>query len=184
MPVWPGGGRRGWLPPARTNPATGRHSTPLQPSELTPASPEGRRAPPPIGSDRTRLGRRLHPEPVGQPADLGRRIAAVATKGLQERELAFGGPAGHGLGRHLQDGGHLGRPQVAGRLGCGLAAGLGCHGASLSCGGPDALSGPNWRERSSGTTTGAWPVMMLARTPPSAGRTGRSCRPGQLPAIA
>src|SRR5512132_97756 len=45
-----------------------------------------------------RSGRRLHLELVGQLADLRRRVAAVATKGLQERQLAFLGPAGHGLG--------------------------------------------------------------------------------------
>ena len=39
------------------------------------------------GSDRTRLGRRLHLELLGQLADLCRWVAAVATKGLQKREL-------------------------------------------------------------------------------------------------
>src|SRR5215211_2105373 len=43
-------------------------------------------------------GRRLHLELGGQLADLCRRIAAVAAKGLQERQFAFLGPAGHGLG--------------------------------------------------------------------------------------
>jgi hypothetical protein len=45
-----------------------------------------------------RSGRRLHLELVGQLADLGFRVAAVPTKGLQERQPAFFGPAGHGLG--------------------------------------------------------------------------------------
>jgi hypothetical protein len=35
----------------------------------------------------------------------------------------------------VEDVGHLGGVEVAGVGGCGLAAGLGCHGASLSCGG-------------------------------------------------
>jgi hypothetical protein len=67
----------------------------------------------------------------------------MATQGLQERELAFLSPAGHGLGRYLQDGRHLGGMEVAGRVGCGCTAGLGCHGASLSCGGPAGDPGPN-----------------------------------------
>jgi hypothetical protein len=40
----------------------------------------------------------------------------------------------------VQDVGHLGGPEVAGRGGCGLAGGLGCHGASLSYGGPLAAA--------------------------------------------
>ena len=55
----------------------------------------------------------------------------MAAQGLQERQLAFLSPAGHGLGRDMEDVGGLGGPEVAGRGGCGLAAGLGCHGASL-----------------------------------------------------
>jgi hypothetical protein len=130
---------------------------PLDPApatELTQASPEG------MSGTTTNRERPDQARPSAAPG--ARRPAGGSPPpdsggghpGSSERQPAFGGPAGHGLGRHLQDGGHLGRPQVAGRLGCGLAAGLGCHGASLSCGGPDALSGPKWRERSSGTTTG------------------------------
>jgi hypothetical protein len=45
----------------------------------------------------------------------------------------------------MQDIGDLGGPQVAGRGGCGLAAGLDCHGASLSCGGPrQRAPDPEW----------------------------------------
>jgi hypothetical protein len=139
----------------------------------------------PLGRDRTRLGHRLHPELLGELADLRCRIPAVATKGLQKRELAFGGPAGHGLGRHLQDVGHLRSPQVAGSSGCGLAGGVGCHGASLSCGGPDSDGARNEtqvflrppQQRYAAT-------MLLAATLLGAGRAGRSCRPTQLPAIA
>jgi hypothetical protein len=40
----------------------------------------------------------LRLELVGELADLGRRVAPVATKGLQERELALLGPSRHGLG--------------------------------------------------------------------------------------
>jgi hypothetical protein len=78
----------------------------------------------------------------------------VAAKGLQERQLAFLSPAGHGLGRHVQDVSHLRGPQVAGKLRSSLAPGLGCHSASLSCGGPMVISGPIWGERSSGGTAG------------------------------
>jgi hypothetical protein len=58
-------------------------------------------------------------------------------------QLAFLGPAGHGLGRNLQDGGHLSGPQVARKLGCDLAAGLGCRGALLHAAGPDPNAGPH-----------------------------------------
>jgi hypothetical protein len=101
------------------------------------------------GKEPDRRGRRLHSALLGQLADLRCRIAPVATKGLQKRELAFLGSAGHGLGRHLQEVGHLGGMEVAGKLSCGLAAGLGCHGASLSCGGPDSDAGPEVRRKGS-----------------------------------
>jgi hypothetical protein len=42
----------------------------------------------------------------------------------------------------VEDVGHLGGMEVAGRGGCGLAAGSGCHGASLSCGGVRQRAGP------------------------------------------
>src|SRR5215213_11087486 len=70
---------------------------------------------------------------LGQFADLGFGVAAVAAEGLEERQSALFGPAGHRLGRHVQEVGHLAGPQVARIVGCGLAAGLGCHGASLRC---------------------------------------------------
>ena len=38
-----------------------------------------------IPEDQTGLGRRLRVEFVGELADLHRRVASVATKGLQER---------------------------------------------------------------------------------------------------
>jgi hypothetical protein len=37
----------------------------------------------------------------------------MAAQGLQKRQLAFLGPAGHGLGRDVQDVGHLGGPEIA-----------------------------------------------------------------------
>jgi hypothetical protein len=43
-----------------------------------------------------RSSRRSHLQLIGQLADFRRRVAAVATKGLQERQSAFLGPAGHG----------------------------------------------------------------------------------------
>src|SRR5215217_5096791 len=64
----------------------------------------------------------------------------MAAERLEEGQLALLGPAGHGLGGRIQDIGHLGGPQVAGIVGCGLAAGLGCHGASLRL--PDSASVP------------------------------------------
>jgi hypothetical protein len=45
----------------------------------------GCRAQQPSRRNQTRLGRRLRLELVGELADLGRRVAPVATKGLQER---------------------------------------------------------------------------------------------------
>ena len=87
-------------------------------------------------------GRRPHLQLVGQLADLRRRIAAMATKGLEKRQLTLLGPARHGLGRHMEDVGHLRGMEIAGKVRCGLAAGLGCHGASLSCGGPGCGIGP------------------------------------------
>src|SRR5215216_777035 len=44
------------------------------------------------------LGGRLLAKSLGQLADLGFWVAAVPAQGLQERQLAFLGPAGHGLG--------------------------------------------------------------------------------------
>jgi hypothetical protein len=95
-------------------------------------------------------GRRLLLQLGGQLADLRCRVAAMAAKGLRERQSAFFGPAGHGLGRHVQEVGHLGGIEITRCVGCGLAAGLGCLGASLSCGKPDGHVGPGLSERSSG----------------------------------
>src|SRR5215204_2353319 len=131
----------------------------------------------------TRLGRRLRLELVGELADLGRRVAPVATKGLQERELALLGPSRHGLGRHVQDVGHLGGMEITGTLGCGLAAGSGCHGASLSFGGPEYGAGPGVAEGSSGHHRRDRRQRRCWRHAPSAERTGRACRPTHLPAI-
>jgi hypothetical protein len=44
----------------------------------------------------------------------------------------------------MQNLGYLSGPQVARSIGCGLAGGLGCHGASLSYGGPGYWAGPDW----------------------------------------
>ena len=57
--------------------------------------------------NRTRLGHRLDPELLGELADLRCRIAPVATQRPRKRKLAFLSPAAHGLGRHLQNVGHL-----------------------------------------------------------------------------
>jgi hypothetical protein len=108
--------------------------------------------------------RRLHLELVGQLADLGFWVAAVTTEGLQEGQLAFLGPAGHGLGRHVQDIGDLGGPEVAGGGGCGYSAGLGCDGASLSCGRTRVLCRARSGAVSSSHRSRAWPVTMLAVT--------------------
>jgi hypothetical protein len=60
--------------------------------------------------------------------------------------------------------------EVTGCVGCGLAAGLGCHGASLSCGEPDGHVGPGLCERSSGyDRKGPAAAMMLAASLLSAG---------------
>ena len=56
------------------------------------------------------LGHCLLAELLGQFTDLGFWVAAVAAEGPQERQLAFLGPAGDGLWRHMQDVGHLGGP--------------------------------------------------------------------------
>jgi hypothetical protein len=94
------------------------------------------------------LGGRFLAKSLGQVADLGFWVAAVPAEGLQERQLAFLSPARHRLGRDMEEVGHLGGVEVAGVGGCGLAGGLGCHGASLSCGGRRrrcrARSGPGW----------------------------------------
>ena len=44
------------------------------------------------------LGGRLRAKSLGQLADLGFWVAPVAAEGLQVGQLAFLGPAGHGLG--------------------------------------------------------------------------------------
>jgi hypothetical protein len=95
------------------------------------------------GTNRTRLGRRLHLELLGQPADLCRRIASVATKGLQKRELAFGGPAGHGLGRHLQDVGHLVVRRQRGSSGAALPPGWAATAHPFHAAGPLVMPDPN-----------------------------------------
>jgi hypothetical protein len=89
-----------------------------------------------------RLDRGLHAKLHGQRTDLGFGVAAMAAQGLHEGQLALLGPTRHGLGRHRQDLGHLGGPQVAGRGACGLAAGLGCHGASLRSPDPGSCARP------------------------------------------
>jgi transposase len=71
---------------------------------------------------RTLLGGRLLAKLGGQFADLGFRVATVPTEGLQEGQLALLGPAGHRLGRHMEEVGDLGGPQVAAVGGGGLAA--------------------------------------------------------------
>jgi hypothetical protein len=71
---------------------------------------------------RTLLGGRLLAKLGGQFADLGFRVATVPTEGLQEGQLALLGPAGHRLGRHVEEVGDLGGPQVAAVGGGGLAA--------------------------------------------------------------
>src|SRR5215211_3257657 len=111
------------------------------------------------------LGRRFLAKSFSQAADLGFWIAAVTPEGLQEGQLAFLGPAGHGLGRDVQEVGHLGGMEVAGRGGCGLAAGLGCHGASLSWGG--------LRQR---CRARSGPVVRPARTVRTAAQTVPWCR--------
>jgi hypothetical protein len=132
-----------WATPPRHSPLAAPLNGSLK--QLAPPAPrqcECRQVTNPFGATECdlldRSGRRLHLELVGQLADVRRRVAPVATERLQERKLAFLGPAGHGLGRHVQDVSHLGGMEVTRYVGCGLAAGLGCHGASLSCGGPDA----------------------------------------------
>src|SRR5215207_8437424 len=70
-----------------------------------------------------RSSRRLHLELIGQLADLRGRVAAVATQRLQERQLAFLGPAGHGLAAF---GAHRSRRRV---LALSLARGF-----AVSCG--------------------------------------------------
>jgi hypothetical protein len=134
------------------------------------------------GPDRS--GRWPHPKFLGQLADLRRRVAAVPAKRLQERQFAFLSPTGDGLGRHVQDVGHLGGLEVAGKVRCGLAAALGCHGASpfvrrtrMPC---RVRSGPGVRPATKGEGGTA---TMLAVALLRAGLTGRLCRPIQLPAI-
>jgi hypothetical protein len=182
--------RATWLAPPLNLSGPGRSarppSAPPAPpwrSERTQASANGevRRHNPPEEPDQA--SRRLHPDLLGQLADLRRRIAPVTTKRPQKRELAFLGPAGHRLGRHLQDVGHLRGPQVTGKLRGGLAAGWGCHGASLSCGGPAGAAGPEVEQLSVGGLSKDMTREMLVLTLLSAERTGRSCRPSQLPAI-
>jgi hypothetical protein len=82
--------------------------------------------------ERDGLGRGLLAKLLGQSRDLSFGVATVATERLQERQLALLGPRGHRLGLHVQDLSHLGGSQIAGIGACGVAAGLGCHGASLS----------------------------------------------------
>jgi hypothetical protein len=128
-----------------------------------------------------RSGRRLYPELVGQLADLCGRVA-VATQGLQERELAFLGPAGHGLGRHLQQVGHLGGRRYRGSSDAVLLLGWAATAHPFHAADPLVMPGPESDAGiRPGTTARPAATMLLAASLVGAGRTGRSCRPTQLP---
>jgi hypothetical protein len=131
-----------------------------------------------------RSGCRRHLELVGQLADLGFWVAAMATKGLEERQPAFCGPAGHGLGRHVQEVGHLGGMEVAGRVGDGRAVGLGCHRAfPFRAADPEAGPGPDGPSGRPATKGEGGPATMLGVTLLPAVRTRRSWDRPQVPAI-
>jgi hypothetical protein len=111
-------------------------------------SPQPRRIPVGVCHPRRRTGpaRPSPPREVRWPGRGSRPLGSGGDHpGLQEGRLAFLGPAGHGLGRHVQEVGHLGGPEIARVGGCGLAARSGCHGASLSChaANPGSDAGPD-----------------------------------------
>jgi hypothetical protein len=93
----------------------GRFRFPAVPSHLAPSRIQDYRSTPaPVRPGQLR---RLAPAAGSRRAPGSRpRVAAVPTQGLHERQLALLGPAGHRLGRDVQDVGHLGGQQVAGCL--------------------------------------------------------------------
>src|SRR6266508_206762 len=130
-----------------------------------------------------RSGRRFLPELLGQLADPRRRVAAVPAERLHERQLALLGPAGHGLGRHIQNVGHFCRPQIPGLLRARVALALSCHRASLPESGTDGAAvartavGP-------ATTDEDVRRRRSCRSPAGALPTGRLSRPTQATTIA
>jgi hypothetical protein len=134
------------------------------------------------GGTRPGSGRRLRLELVGQLADLGRRVAPVATKGLQERELALLGPSRHGLGRPCKMSATSAGWRYRGPSGAALP--LGGAATAHPSADPDGGAGPGVeQEFVRSRQQGAAPAMLLAATLSGAGRTGRACRPTRLPAI-
>ena len=70
------------------------------------------------------LGDCLLAEFLGQLADLGFGVGAVAAQGLQEGSLHSLAQRDTVWGETCREVGHLGGPEMAGGGGCGLAAGL------------------------------------------------------------
>src|SRR6266545_7410160 len=130
-----------------------------------------------------RSGRRLLPQLLGQPADLRLRVAAVPAQRPHEGQPALLGPAGDGLGRHMQNLGHLGGPQIAGRLHARGALALSCHRASFLEPEPDSPAGartgcPSDHDREDVRRRRS------CRSPAGAGPTGRLSRLVQAATIA
>ena len=80
---------------------------------------------------------------AGRPARGSRLLGSGGGhQGLEEQQPAFLGQQGHGLGRHVQEVGHLGGMEVAGRGSDGLVVVGLPPGIPLSCGGPRCGAGP------------------------------------------
>jgi len=125
-----------------------------------------------------RSGGWLLPEDINELANLGLGIPAVPAQGLQERQLAILGPAGHRLGRDRQQVSDLCRSKVAGFL---PARALFSHGPSFLQPEPDQ-SGQDLDPgggASSADLRRRWCVMHAAGTPTSSG--GRVVRPPAAP---
>jgi hypothetical protein len=122
-----------------------------------------------------RSSRGLHLQLIGQLADFRGRITPVATQRLQKRELAFLGPAGHGLGRHVQDVGHLRGPQVGRGSGAALPLDRTATAHPFRAVDPIAVSVRIGAVLSGHHSRRSTAARRLARLL-SAGRTGRSCR--------
>jgi hypothetical protein len=115
---------------------------------------------------------------------VGLGVAAVATQRPQERQLALLGPAGHRLGRHRQQLGHLSGQQIAGRLDTGVALALRCHripfpqpepGQAGQGPEPDRLDRP---VRACGGA-GAWITLSVGRSNPTIIKTSPSVKGAQ-----
>src|SRR5439155_13926647 len=99
---------------ARTPPSTTVPARPTRPPSSTTSCETTREVCSTSGSPACWLDPSLALHALGHGLDLESREAAVAAEGDDAGEATLVGPAVHGLGRDVEDPGHLARPQVLG----------------------------------------------------------------------